>query len=99
MVIVLDKGVRYPFATKNIHAKRRQNGKYNDLVKRVNVTPLLPLCLPLCLILLFTIEPLTDIGKVTARILGFNDQPRLLERQLLINKKKYPPNGVLKLNL
>lgn len=47
----------------------------------------------------FTIEPLTDIGKVTARILGFNDQPRLLERQLLINKKKYPtPEAMKRMN-
>ena len=37
-----------------------------------------------------TIESLTNIGQVTARILGFNDQPRLLERQLLIDNKKYP---------
>lgn len=37
-----------------------------------------------------TIEPLTNIGQVTVRILGFNDQPRLLERQLLIDQKKYP---------
>jgi hypothetical protein len=36
------------------------------------------------------IEPLTNIGAVTARILGFNEKERLLERQLLINKKKYP---------
>ena len=47
-----------------------------------------------------TIEPLTDIGKVTARILGFNDQPRLLERQLLINNKKYPtPEAMKRMNL
>ena len=37
-----------------------------------------------------TIESLTNIGQVTARILGFNDQSRLLERQLLIDNKKYP---------
>ena len=34
-----------------------------------------------------TIESLTNIGQVTARILGFNDQSRLLERQLLIDNK------------
>ena len=30
------------------------------------------------------IEPLTDIGEVTARILQFNSRDRILERQLLI---------------
>jgi hypothetical protein len=43
-----------------------------------------------------TIEPLTNIGKVTARILGFNDQSRLLERQLLIHNKKYPSSSAIK---
>lgn len=38
----------------------------------------------------FTIQPLTGIGEVTAQILGFNDSPRLLERQLLMAKAKYP---------
>lgn len=47
-----------------------------------------------------TIEPLTKIGKVTARILGFNDKLRLLERQLLIDKKKYPtPEAIKRMNL
>ncbi len=32
----------------------------------------------------------TPIGEVTARILGFNDGDRLLERQLLINMGRYP---------
>lgn len=45
----------------------------------------------------FTIEPLTNIGKVTARILGFNDQPRLLERKLLIDNQKYPSFSVIKI--
>ena len=46
-----------------------------------------------------TIEFLTNIGQVTARILGFNDQPRLLERQLLIDKKKYPsPSAIRRMN-
>lgn len=45
------------------------------------------------------IKPLTDIGLVTARILGFNDQQRLLERQLLIDKKKYPsPSAIKRIN-
>jgi hypothetical protein len=36
---------------------------------------------------------------LTARILGFNDQPRLLGRQLLINKKKYPtPEAMKRMN-
>lgn len=43
-----------------------------------------------------TIESLTNIGQVTARILGFNDQPRLLERQLLIDNKKYPSLSAIK---
>ena len=42
------------------------------------------------------IEPITNIGIVTVRILGFNDQQRLLERQLLINKKRYPSSSALK---
>lgn len=37
-----------------------------------------------------TIDSKTDIGEVTARILGFNDADRLLERQLLIVRGKYP---------
>ena len=47
----------------------------------------------------YTIEPLTNIGQVTAKILGFNDRPRLLERQLLIDKKKYPsPPAIRRMN-
>jgi hypothetical protein len=42
------------------------------------------------------IQPITNIGEVTARILGFNDRPRLLERQLLITKNKYPSPAALK---
>jgi hypothetical protein len=45
------------------------------------------------------IDPLTEIGEVTARILGFNDQPRLLERQLLIEKKRYScPSAIKRTN-
>jgi HNH endonuclease len=36
------------------------------------------------------ITPISPIGEVTARILGFNDPERLLERQLLIIQGKYP---------
>ncbi|MGL5134394.1 MAG: HNH endonuclease [Planktothrix sp.] len=42
------------------------------------------------------IEPITNIGQVTAKILGFNDQQRLLERQLLIEKKRYPSPSAMK---
>jgi len=42
------------------------------------------------------IEALTSIGEVTARILGFNDQTRLLERQLLIDRRKYPSSSAIK---
>ena len=35
-------------------------------------------------------------NTVTARILGFNDQLRLLERQLLIDKKKYPSSVAMR---
>lgn len=37
------------------------------------------------------IQPTTDIGSVTARILDFNNKERLKERQLLIEIAKYPP--------
>ena len=36
------------------------------------------------------ITPLTGIGEVTARILGFNDSGRILERQELIALGRYP---------
>jgi len=44
----------------------------------------------------YFIQPITDIGEVTARILGFNQQSPLLERQLLISKNKYPSPAALK---
>lgn len=44
----------------------------------------------------FFIQPLTNIGKVTVRILGFNDKQRLLERELLVKKKKYPSLSAIK---
>ena len=42
-----------------------------------------------------TLAPLTNIGEVTARILGFNDRDRLLERQLLIARGRYPHSSAL----
>ncbi|WP_413163843.1 HNH endonuclease [Capilliphycus salinus ALCB114379] len=42
------------------------------------------------------IEPITPIGEVTARILGFNEADRILERQLLINEGRYPTAGARK---
>ncbi len=36
------------------------------------------------------IKPLTEIGEVTARILNFNSEQRLLERQELIEDGRYP---------
>jgi hypothetical protein len=37
-----------------------------------------------------SIQPLTTIGEVTARILGFNDSARLHEREEMIRFGKYP---------
>ena len=37
-----------------------------------------------------TITPISSIGEVTARILGFNDRNRLIERQILIDRGLYP---------
>ena len=39
------------------------------------------------------IQPLTDIGEVTSRILDFNKNERIIERQLLIEVDKYPPTA------
>lgn len=36
------------------------------------------------------IKSLTEIGEVTARILGFNDSDRLLERRILMAVGRYP---------
>jgi len=36
------------------------------------------------------IRPLTDIGKATAQIFGFNHSDRVLERQVLMAIGKYP---------
>ncbi len=45
------------------------------------------------------IEPMTDIGEVTARILDFNGDERILERQVLIASGQYPsPSALKKIN-
>jgi len=36
------------------------------------------------------IQPLADIGEVTAKILKFNDVDRIIERRLLIEVERYP---------
>jgi hypothetical protein len=36
------------------------------------------------------ISPVSAIGEATARILGFNDRDRLVERQILIDRGLYP---------
>lgn len=42
-----------------------------------------------------SIDPLTAIGEVTARILGFNDSARLHEREEMIRFGKYPSEAAL----
>ena len=44
-----------------------------------------------------SIQPLTTIGEVTARILGFNDSARLHEREEMIRFGKYPSGGAVAL--
>jgi hypothetical protein len=44
----------------------------------------------------YRIEPLTEIGIVTAQILRFNSVERLLERQALVLVKRYPSEPALK---
>ncbi len=41
------------------------------------------------------IQPLTDIGEVTARILEFNSEDRILERQALVAVSRYPSASAL----
>ena len=41
------------------------------------------------------VEPLTGIGEVTARILGFNNSTRILERQVLIATGRFPTASAL----
>jgi hypothetical protein len=43
------------------------------------------------------IRPLTPVGEVTARILGFNDSARLHEREEMIRFRKYPSEAALAL--
>lgn len=43
-----------------------------------------------------TIVPLTDVGEATARIFGFNDGERLLERRALSLLGSYPVPAALK---
>ncbi|REJ74368.1 MAG: HNH endonuclease [Planctomycetota bacterium] len=43
------------------------------------------------------IEPRTSIGEVTARILGFNEPDRLLERKALQKIGRYPPADAMRL--
>ncbi len=42
------------------------------------------------------IQPLTPIGEVTAKILGFNHIDRIIERQILIKSEIYPPQSFQK---
>lgn len=42
------------------------------------------------------IKPRTGIGQVTARILGFNENDRLLERKELFELGRYPSTAALK---
>lgn len=44
----------------------------------------------------YRIEGLTDIGRVTARILQFNNVERLLERQALALVRRYPSDSARK---
>jgi hypothetical protein len=42
------------------------------------------------------VQPQTDIGEVTARILDFNGDERVIERQALIASSQYPSASALK---
>ncbi|NMF61933.1 HNH endonuclease [Brasilonema octagenarum] len=42
------------------------------------------------------IQPLTDIGEVTVRILDFNSNERIPERQALVQAGKYPSASALR---
>jgi hypothetical protein len=44
----------------------------------------------------YRLEPLTEIGDVTARILQFNSLERLLERQALAYVNRYPSERAMK---
>lgn len=43
-----------------------------------------------------TIVSLTEVGEVTARILGFNSIDRILERSLLVDIGRYPSPTALR---
>jgi hypothetical protein len=43
-----------------------------------------------------TIEPLTDVGEATARLLELNHPDRLLERQALLKVGRYPAPGAIR---
>jgi hypothetical protein len=43
-----------------------------------------------------TIIPVTDVGEVTARIFGFNQEERLLERAELLAVGRYPSAAALR---
>jgi hypothetical protein len=42
------------------------------------------------------IVPLTEIGEVTASILGFNSIDRILERNVLVEARRYPSRDALR---
>jgi hypothetical protein len=42
------------------------------------------------------IRPISDIGKATSRILDFNTDERIMERESLIAKERYPSSEALK---
>jgi HNH endonuclease len=40
------------------------------------------------------IQPLTPMGEITAKILGLNNVDRIIERQIYIESKMYPPSKI-----
>jgi hypothetical protein len=46
-----------------------------------------------------TIEPITEIGEVTANILKLNSDDRVLEREALMKVKRYPtPSAMIRVS-
>lgn len=43
------------------------------------------------------IEPLTEIGEATVRILQMNHEDQILERQVLARRNRYPSEAAVKL--
>lgn len=43
----------------------------------------------------FRLEPISDVGEVTARLLGLNEVERVIERQVLGKRKRYPGAAAL----